>query len=164
MSIDFDLNFLMGAVALIDANLELLDGKANASPDPDAFGIFDEIEYLTGFGFVACQTYATAVTSWTKFRGEKREALALGPKHRTGLSMIQLINAAANHWKHSPEWSLDTPTTQARQTLEVISSLGVDPNHSYPVANMLHEMLAPDTARFANLIPLLTQWRDILLK
>lgn len=164
MSLDFDLNFLMGAATLIDANLERLDGKANASPDPDAFGIFDEMEYLTGFGFVACQTYATAAASRSKFRGKKREALALGPKHRTGLSTIQLINAAANHWKHSPEWSLDTPTTQAKQTLEVISSLGVDTNHSYPVANMLHEMLAPHPARFANLIPLLTQWRDILLK
>jgi hypothetical protein len=78
--------------------------------------------------------------------------------------MIQLINAAAYHWKHSPEWSLDTPTTQAKQTLEVISSLGVDTNRSYPVANMLHEILTPHPARFANLIPFLTQWRDILPK
>ena len=164
MILDFDLDFLRAAVSLVDESLERLDGEAGASPDPDAFGIFEEVEYITGFGFVACQTYATAVASRSKLKNKKREALALGPKHRTGLSMAQLINAAANHWKHSPEWSLDAPTTQAKQTLEVISSLCVDTDGSYPVANMLYEILTPHPARFANLIPFLTQWRDELPK
>ncbi len=164
MILDFDLDFLRGAAALVDASLERLDGKADASPDSDTFGIFDEVEYLTGFGFVACQTYATAVASRGKLKGKKHEALALGPKHRTGRSIAQLIDAAANHWKHSSEWSLNTPTTRAKQTLEVISSLGVNTNGSYPAANMLYEILAPHPARFANLIPFLTQWRDTLPK
>ncbi len=164
MILDFDLDFLRGAAALVDAGLERLNGKADASPDPDAFGVFDEMEYITGFGFVACQTYATAIVSRSKLKGKKHEALALGPKHRTGRTMIQLINAAANHWKHSSEWIFDTPTTQAKQTLEVISSLGVDTSGSYPIGNMLYEILTPHPARFANLIPFLTQWRDILPK
>ena len=154
------MSFLRAAAALVDASLERLDNKANASPDPDAFGIYDEAEYISGFGFVACQTYATAVVRRSKI--EKRKALSLGPKHRTGRSMVELTNAAANHWKHSPEWSLDAPAPQAKQTLEVISSLGVDTSGSYPVANTLHEMLTPHPARFANLIPFLTQWRDAL--
>jgi hypothetical protein len=160
MTLDFDLDFLRDAVALVDARLDRLDREAKASPDPDAFGTFDEIEYLIGFGFVACQTYATAVASRSKIN--KRDALALGPKHRTGRSMVQLVNAAANHWKHNAEWSLDCPTTQAAQTLEVISNLGVDTNGSYPVAIALSEILTPHRARFANLIPFLTQWRDAL--
>ncbi len=157
MILDFDLDFLRAAAALVDASLDQLNGKAHASPDPDAFGIFDEMEYISGLGFVACQTYATAVASRSQLKNKKREALALGPRHRTGRSMAQLINAAANHWKHSPEWSLDAPTTQAAQTLEVISSLGVDTDSSYPVANMLYAILTPHPARFANLIPFLTQ-------
>jgi len=164
MIFDFDLDFLRSAAALIDAKLEYLDGQVRESPDPDSFGIFDETEYITGFGFVACQTYATARVSRSKFKSKKSEALALGPKHRTGRSMAQLINAAANHWKHSPEWSLDAPTTQAKQTVEVISSLGVDTNGSCPIANMLYEILTPHPARFANLIPFLIQWRDTLPK
>ena len=160
---DFDLDFLRDAAALVDARLERLDRKAGACPDPDMFGIFDKMEYITGFGFVACQTYATAVVSWRKL--EKREALALGPQHRTGRSMAELINAAANHWKHSSEWSRHAPTYKAKQTLAVIQSLGVDTkNGSYPVANSLHEILRPLPARFANLIPFLTQWRDALPK
>jgi hypothetical protein len=78
--------------------------------------------------------------------------------------MAQLVNAAANHWKHSPGWSLDAPTNQAAQTLEVISSLAVDTNGSYPVANTLHEILRPLPVRFASLIPFLTQWCDALPK
>ena len=164
MIADFDLDFLKSAAALVDASLERLDRESGASPDPDAFGIFDEAEYLTGFGFVACQTYLTAIASQSILKGKKREALALGPMHRTGQSMAQLVNAAANHWKHSPEWSLDTPSVQAKQTLEVISGLGVDISGSYPVANMLYEILTPHPARFASLIPFLTQWRNTLLR
>lgn len=164
MILDFDLDFLRAAASLIDGNLERLDGEANASPDLDTFGIYDEAEYITGFGFVACQTYATAVVSRSKLRNKKQEALALGPKHRAGRPVVQLINAAANHWKHSPEWSFGIPTSQAKRTLEVISSLGVDTKGSYPVANTLHKILTPRPARFANLIPFLTQWRDELMK
>lgn len=160
MVIDFDLDFLQAAVELVDIRLERLDTETEASPDPDAFGIFDQVEYIAGFWFVACQTYIAATASRRKL--EKREALTLGPKHRTGHSMAQLINAAANHWKHSAEWSLDALTAQANQTLKVISSLGIDINGSYPVANALSEILRPHPARFANLIPFLTKWRDAL--
>ena len=160
MILDFDLDFLRAAVALVDERLERLDGKADVSPDPDAFGVFDQAEYITGFGFVACQTYATAVVSRSKL--DKQRALALGPKHRKGRSMLQLINAAANHWKHSSEWSVNAPAPHAKQTLDVISSLGVDTNGSYPLATTLYEILAPYPTRFANLILFLTQWRDVL--
>jgi len=161
--VDFDLDFLRAAAALVDSSLDRLQAESRSSRDPDAFGIFDEVEYLAGFGFIACQTYATAVVSRSQLKGNKREALARGPQHRTGQSIAQLVNAAANHWKHSPEWALDAPTTQAKQTIEVISNLGVNTNDSYPVANMLHEILTPHKARFENLIPFLTQWRDALL-
>ena len=164
MIIDFDLDFLRAALGLVDASLARLHENARSSPDPDGFGIFDEVEYITGFGFVACQTYATAVVSLSHLRNRKREALALGPKHRTGRSMAELVNAAANYWKHSPEWSLDAPTAQAAQTIEVISTLGVATDASYPIANALREILTPHPARFANLIPFLTQWRDVIFK
>jgi hypothetical protein len=78
MMLDFDLDFLRDAVALVDASLERLDREAKASPDPDTFGIFEQMEYLIGFGFVACQTYATAVAGRSKI--SKREALAVKVK------------------------------------------------------------------------------------
>ena len=165
MIVDFNLDFLRSAAALVDVNLERLDRESGTSPDPDAFGIYDEIEYLIGFGFVACQTYLTAMASQSAMKGKKHEALSLGPKHRTGQPMVRLVNAAANYWKHSSEWSLDIPTTrskQTKQTLEVISSLGVNTTGSYPVANMLDEILAPHPARVASLLPFIAQWRNTL--
>lgn len=158
--LDFDLDFLRAAAALVDGSLERLDNEAKPSPDPDAFGILDQVEYITGFGFVACQAYAAAVVGRRRSKLKKWEALALGPKHRTGRSMVELINAAANHWKHSPEWTLDALSPRAENIVAVISTLGVNASGSYPLANMLHKILTPDPARFANLIPFLTQWRD----
>ena len=159
---DYDLSFLQDAVALVDSHLIRLDRAVEASPDPDTFGVFDEVEYITGFGFVACQAYATAVTC--RSSPTKAEALSSGPKHRTGLPIAQIVNAAANFWKHSQEWSFDTPTSQAQRTLAVISGLGIDPRCSYPIANTFHELLTPHPARFASLLPFLKQWRDVLCK
>jgi hypothetical protein len=78
--------------------------------------------------------------------------------------MVELINAAANYWKHHPEWSRDALSFQAKQTLEAISSLGVDTKGSYRIACMLYEILRPHPARIGNLIPFLTQWRDALTR
>ena len=50
MILDFDLDFLRAAAVLVDGGLERLQVEARSSPDPDAFGIFDEMEYITGFG------------------------------------------------------------------------------------------------------------------
>jgi hypothetical protein len=158
--LDFDLDFLEASAALIDPRLELLESATRTSPDPDAFGILDQIEYICGFGFVACQMYITEVAS--RFKLRKRDALVSGPTHRTGRSIAELVNSAANHWKHSPEWDFDLPITQAKQTLEVIQSLGVDIDSSYPVSAALYEILSPRPARFKNLIPFLTEWRDAL--
>ena len=160
MILDFDLDFLKEATALVDRRLEQLEREAKASPDPDMYGVYDQAEYITGFGFVACQTYATGVISLSKVG--KRDAFALGPKHRTGLTMIEITYAAANYWKHSPEWSFDALTPQQQETRDVIERLGVKIPNSYPVANMLRRILTPHPARFANLIPFLTQWRDAL--
>jgi hypothetical protein len=77
MILDFDLDFLRDAAALVDVRLERLDEEATASHDPDAFGVFDQAEYITGFGFVACQTYTTAIMSSCKLKLKKHEALAL---------------------------------------------------------------------------------------
>jgi hypothetical protein len=54
---DFDLEFLREAVRLLDAQLEHLEGEATRLADPDAFGVYDTVEYIVGLGFTACQGY-----------------------------------------------------------------------------------------------------------
>ena len=154
----------MSAVALIDASLEQLGIESSSSAEPDTFGVFDKIEYITGFGFVACQTYTTAAVGRSKAKRKKSEVLLFGPKHRCGRPIVQLVNAAANRWKHSAEWNPFEPTNQEKHTVEVIRSLGVNPSGPYPIANMLHAILTPDQNLFRNLVPYIIQWRDSLPK
>ena len=158
MIIDHDLDFLKDAVVLVDANLDRLEKRISTHRDPTMFGFFDQVEYITGLGFVACQTYATAKRSQRTLL--KEEALSIGPKHRTGVPMITLVNAAANFWKQSLEWSLDVPKKPSQRTVDVISELGIDLKSPYPITNMLREVLTPYPARFEHIIPYLTQWRD----
>ena len=62
--IESDTGFLREAAALVDNRLDKLVRDAKSHPDPVGHGLMDSIEYITGFGFVACQTYATAVSRW----------------------------------------------------------------------------------------------------
>ena len=158
--LDFDLDSLTRASDLVDARLDWLDRDASASPDPDGFGIFDQMENLAGFGFVACQAYLTAKIAESDLG--KTKALDRGPSHICGCPIAALVNAAANLWKHSPEWCPDAPSGRAKKTLETLSSLGIDPHASYPAGNALDAILTPQLPRFSNLIPFLTQWRDLL--
>ena len=156
--IESDTGFLREAAALVDNRLDKLYRDAKNHPDPDSYGLIDSSEYITGFGFVACQTYATAILRWSDLN--KRKALNIGPKHRNGRPIIELVNACANYWKHNAEWSLDSPSTQAQKTIDIVASLGVDTSGSYPLSNALHHLLEPHPARIRNLIPFLTQWQD----
>lgn len=158
---DFDLGFLQDVARLVDGRLEILVRETQGSPDPDSFGYYEEIEYITGFGFVACQTYITATCGRRKIK--KSDALEFGPKHRTGRPIVALVNACANHWKHSAEWSRGKPSSEERRTLASISSLGVDTSRGmYPIGNALYQILTPLPMRFASALPFLTRWRDAL--
>lgn len=159
---DFDLSFLREAARLVDARLQFLDEDAAESEDPDQFGIYDSATYITGFGFVACQTYMAACIARTRLR--KCDALDLGPRHSCGQSVACLVNALANYWKHFPEWAAPL-SSQAQQTIDTISTLhqGVMPS-SYVVANSLHTLLHPNERRIESLIPLLEQWNAVLSK
>ena len=160
ISIQNDTVFLREAAALVDNRLDKLVHDAKTCPDPDGYGLIDSSEYITGFGFVACQTYATAVSRWSDLN--KGAWLELGPKHRSGRPMIELVNACANYWKHNKEWSLHAPSARAQKTIDIIASLGVDKSDSYPMFSALHQLLDPHPARIRNLIPFLTQWQDEL--
>ena len=158
MICDFDLDFLKDALAIVDQRLNLLDKKAKDSPDPDSFGVFDKLEYISGFGFVACQTYLTATYSRSDLT--KKSSLDLGPKHRSGETFASLTNACANHWKHSFEWESKPLKNDAKHTIASIESLDISISDSYPIANALYELTAPKPRRFASVLPFLIQWRD----
>ena len=161
--VDFDLNFLKEVLRLLDAKLTELSKEADQIEDPDMSGHYERMEYIIGFGFVACQQYLTAVMGTR----EKKRGLSLGPIHRLGDPVATIVNAAANYWKHSPDW--DSPAgkkaqNQREETRKPLLRLGVNLQGSYPLSNVLAELLSPPTACFEELLPLLVAWRDAWLR
>ena len=158
--IDFDFDLLKELCVLLDSQLDHLDTAASESPDPDGFGIFDSIDHVSGLGFAACQQYISSIAGLAGI--PKHRAIECPPIHSSGHPVVALVNAAANHWKHSSEWS-EPPDKQAVRTLKVLASLDVDVEREHLIWNALYKIVCPERARFGNLLPLLIKWRDELV-
>jgi len=159
--IDFDLSFLREASDLIDSKLRSLKIEAMRDEDPDTNGIFDKAEYITGFGLVACQTYITSRIARSQCR--RKRALDIGPRHACGVSIVCLVDALANFWKHNSEWN-EAPSSQAQATIETISKLGLDHQAAYFAANALAVLVRPSKPSVGRLLPFLKQWNELLLQ
>lgn len=163
MIVDPDLPLLQYKTAVLDKVLDDLEHEATISPDPDSFGVYDAIDDISGFGFVACQKYIRATFNRLASREKPLAALALGPKHERGQHLARLIWECANYWKHCDEWrpeDLIRRNSRPRETLKCIETLGVNVCHEYQVAKALREAVKPKPPRLASLLPLLIQWRD----
>jgi len=88
MILDPDLPLLEGVAVFLDAQLNQMQEEARRTGDPDANGVFDRLEHVTGLGFAACQNYIASCAG--RSRVSKQRALELGPKHRTGQPLVAL--------------------------------------------------------------------------
>lgn len=157
---DHDLESLVELLDVIDHQMVRLDVEISSSPDPDGFGYLDRMEGVIGLGFVACQQYIHA--TYPHLGKKKSAAIQSPPKHSSGRPVAEIINAAANFWKHHDEWSEDSENAGAQKTMDVVKIL-VPSSVDYMMANVLRELLKPQASCFASVIPLLTQWRDLLI-
>jgi len=134
---DLELAFLEKHLSLISAQIDAVVADAKGCTDPDAFGVLDDIESLVGLGFVACQRYLTAAYGWMKIT--KHAALGVGPTHRSGLTIAEITNHAANYWKHQDEWRSEKKTKRQERTEAAIASVGALPS-DYPMTQVLTEL------------------------
>jgi len=81
---------LVSRLADLDVRLAALGADAHSSPDPDAFGILDEIENAIGEGFFHCQHYMT------HRKGTIRDAYSCGTRFRY-YTFATVINTGANY-------------------------------------------------------------------
>jgi hypothetical protein len=159
MKMDINIDLLKHILHALDKNLITLEQDANECPDPDAFGIYDQAEATFGLGFAACQQYIAATCGSRKFPKEK--ALAIGPKHRSGMYSADIVNHAANFWKHHDEWQIDGKPN--KKTVSAIERLGFQVTDCYLLSNVLASIVAPHKpCRFEPVISLLEIWRDAL--
>ena len=155
---DVELDFLEQYLALIDAQLERLSAEGKESGDPDAFGVIDDVDSLIGLGFIACQRYLTATCS--RLKVPKQVGLTAGPKHSSGMTTAQIIDHAANYWKHHEEWRGQQTSSQKERTeaaMEAINALDSD----YPMMTALSEITMG--TKFKDTLPDLAWWRDDLV-
>jgi hypothetical protein len=155
--LDFDLDLLTELLAAIDYQLDRIELQSEQFPDQDSAGHFDRMEGLVGLGFVACQQYIHATYAQLG-AGSKAKALQSPPIHSCGRPVAELINAAANFWKHHDEWPTSNQSHEARirATIDVLTASSAD----YVLTNVLHELLRPAPPRFAGLLERLSLWRD----
>ena len=160
--IEAELSSLTGLIAAIDEHLSNICSKAVEAEDADTFGFFDSAEHATGLGLVACQTYMSAV--YGSLMIEKHRALGFGPKHRGGLTKVQIINHAANYWKHNNEWGLDRTPARQEAIERAFESIGFPVGTDYPLSGVLTELCDPHPASLQPIISALESWRAELCK
>ena len=155
--LDYDLSLLQNLIHSIDEHLEYVIKASVQVDDPDSLGYFDNAEQITGLGFVACQTYLSSVCGYLKI--EKRKALSFWPFHSSGQSKVQIINHAANYWKHNSEWVFEKNSKQKEFVEEAFELVGFPINTDYPLSGVLTEVAFPDGATFKSIIKVLETWK-----
>jgi hypothetical protein len=148
---DFDLTLMSGVLETLDRQWVSLSDVSVGCPDPDGFGIYDEMEYLAGLGFVVCQRYLSATLCCNGI--SKEQALNLPPMHASGQSVASIVNAGANCWKHADEAEPLRPTTS-----RVIEAVGVKLDF-YPCQHLLLALVGDDNPPFVSLSACLLKWR-----
>jgi hypothetical protein len=159
--LDYDLDLLRTLIRIIDQHLNEICKIAKQASDPDSFGYFDDAEHITGLGFVACQTYLSSV--YGRLKIDKRLALSVGPLHSSGQPIVQIINHAANYWKHNSEWSFDKNPKQRKSVEDSFKSAGFPVDTHYPLSGILTALASPDRPAFESILNALESWKDGLL-
>lgn len=160
--VEIELSNLAKLVFAIDNHLSDVCAKSIEAEDADSFGYFDSAEHATGLGLVACQTYMATV--YGNLRVEKRIALSCGPTHIGGLTKVQIINHAANYWKHNNEWALDRTTARQMAIEQAFESVGFPVHTDYPLSGVLTEVADPYPASLAAVVSVLEIWKTELHK
>jgi hypothetical protein len=160
--LDVNLNLLTELINIIDQQLDNTIRQSRGVDDPDGFGYFDSAEQITGLGFVVCQTYVATVCG--RLLVEKEKALTVGPQHPSGQTKVQIVNHAANYWKHNGEWPLDRSPKRRMIIEAAFESIGFPVNTEYPLSGVLTEVASPESAGFKPVIAALELWKNELSK
>jgi hypothetical protein len=158
--VDFDLPMLRELIGVWDTHLRKLNKELEQCLDPRGIGLcedlFDRAEGIVGMGFVACQWYLSTTYGCLKIK--KPDALKFGPTHPSGLTIAQIINHAANYWKHHEEWPVGKKDKSAARTIAAISKLGIDCERDCVLTCALASVSPSKEMQFAPLIGFLENW------
>lgn len=159
---DTQLPMLESLLEYIDIQLLKIQACIDEGYDADALGIFDSGEYLIGVGFVAVQQHLNE-SLMSKYL-KKHEAFLLGPIHSNNASSISVINAAANWWKHEPEWHLlGAVPKSGEHTYNTI--MDISNQYEYALSNVLASFSETKKLSFTEfIIPRVEEWSKAIME
>jgi hypothetical protein len=158
--LDFDLYFMQKAFSLVDSQLKMVDKYMTEDFQTEGdSALVDDWEYLHAIGFVTAQKYLTSSCKVLGMEEEKPKAFAVGPRFNPDVSYAAVVNAVANHWKHSDEWNFEKLSGLAKGTIRTIEKTGLEvPQYgAYVASNVFQKM---GLKKFADLTAILKQWSD----
>jgi hypothetical protein len=136
-----------------DATLVELGDYCRKSADPDGEGILDSIEEAVGHGFFYMQRYMI------QRKRTKQNAYTCGPRLGS-FYFAQVVNAAANYWKHLDEWPATIqPGSREHHTLRILSETGAT-EPDYRLSQLLYQLERQHN--LSVLLPRIIEWRNAL--
>lgn len=156
---DPELFYLKEICMMLDEKIKIDYEKIKAARDVDIDGAGDHSEYLIGLGFTAMQRYLLDVLDMRKIK--KHEVLNLGNKFSSELSIAEIINHAANWWKHEPAWTTialdEKELTKDNATLDTILE---NAEYPYALSNILGGITKENEFCLSSVLPHLLKWRE----
>ena len=141
--IDIETNLATELIGTIDRVLFEFIENEHSVEYLDMMGYLDSAENLVGLGLVACQTYVTTVCGALGIN--KKTALSLGPIHQSGIAIAQVVNDAANYWKHNNEWESGKNSKRQRRIETTFEKMGCSVGTDYPLSRILTKLATPNS-------------------
>jgi hypothetical protein len=151
--IDNELGLLQSLFGFVDERLDVEWQWARKGID-----FPENANFYAGLGFVSCQKYLAATCGEVGATGRQ---LRRGPMFNDSYTVIEVLNAAANAWKHSDQWSTPPKGPQLRTETVIEDVLGEDWSETW-LLDVLVALVGHRDARFKELVGPLTMWRDEL--
>jgi hypothetical protein len=165
--IDWRIEPLHDIIVGIDAGIAAVRERLDAE-EIDGLTALGHLEPILGLGFVAFQNYVlgtwTDINEIRKSRGKppvsKLDCYTCDPiTVRGGTTRIELINAAANYFKHHDEWS-QWPTNETTRTL---SRIGIAQQNEFPCSDAAR-IFCGDNWKLVVLHQIVQEWRTHVFK
>ncbi|MBK2107068.1 hypothetical protein [Francisella philomiragia] len=133
------------------------------SNDLDGGTALEYTESLVGTALVACQTYMVGtVGDISEIKGTKLNKIELykyGKSKCEEYTIVELVNALANFFKHNEEWVSSWPTNETAKTLR---SYGIDGNTEFPLCKGIEKIIG-ESFELNGLVTVLKDWRYSLI-
>lgn len=166
--VDWRIDTLEYVVVGIDAGLAAIDARIGNPKWYDGGDALDDAEPLLGLGLVAFQTYATGTVSdlnqirrsCGKTALTKRQCYNHDLAKVNGMvTRIQLINSAANYFKHHDEWdSWPTGKQIGAEDVKNLALLGITRKADHPCIKAV-ELLCGTSWKMIVMRQIVREWR-----